>query len=184
MKPLNFTSLTVAGKTFLNIAALLTSLVCLSIHATAHAADPAAKSYVKPAGEVFVPLKAGETNLFSYGLYTLKSEAPSFKNTSQSIDLILVVRNNGAKYIGFENVTHTNFTLLDANDCPMQFWLKSTLTNIGLAYGATGLIHLDVPRAKESPQPWALDFKSPTNAFVPFHLSIREIKLSVSDASK
>ncbi len=175
-----------AEKNFLNTTALLTTIVCIVvIHATVHSADPAAKPYVKPAGEVFVPLKSGETNhLFSYGLYTLKSEAPSFKNASQSIDLILVVRNNGAKYIGFENVTQTNFTLVDANDRPMQFWLKSTLTNTGLAYGATGLIHLDVPKAKESPQPWTLDFRSPTNAFVPFHLSIGRIRLPIPDASK
>jgi len=128
-------------------------------------------------GERLILLKSGESNksgLVSYGLYCVVSGSRAASNAPPGGDLVLVMRNNGAKWIDLDHVTVEDFSLLDAQGKQMKLYLWSSPR--GMAYGDSDVFHLIVHHSTDSPQPWILRFKSKPKAFVPVDLSITGIE--------
>lgn len=125
-------------------------------------------------GETLVPLKSGETNMISYGLSCLVSDSRAASNAPAGSDLILVLRNTGAKWIDLDHVSVEDFRLQDAKGQEVKIYLWSSPR--GMAYGSATVIHLGVDRAGDAPQPWTLHFRSKPKAFVPVELTIPGIK--------
>ena len=123
-------------------------------------------------GELLVPLKLGKTELVSYGLF---GATHAEWNGRRGVDLVLMLRNIGAKWVGMTNVTNDDFHLSDAKGHQIKVYLGTAPKGMGIG-GAT-VIHLIADDTSEAPQPWTLDFDS-KDRFVPFHLSISEIALS------
>ena len=109
----------------------------------------------------------------SYGLYTLS--APLSLSSSPKIgdDLILVIRNIGAKSIALADVTVNNFSLQDANGKYGHLVLHSLPRTV--AYGEATSIHLALIDYAGLVYPWVLTFKTEPSAFVPIYLSITNI---------
>jgi hypothetical protein len=120
------------------------------------------------AGETFVTLKSGETNHVSYGLACLVSDSWSASNTApseDSLDLILTLRNEGAKWMSFGKITTEDFSLRDAKGQDIQFYLRTSPDVQGIHYGEAAVIHLIVytpglQYPAKAPQPWTLYFKT------------------------
>lgn len=128
-------------------------------------------------GERLLLLSAGESGtagIVSYGLYCAVSGARAASNNTVGGDLVLVLRNNGAKWIALDDVTAEDFSLLDSQGSGVKLYLRSSPK--GVAYGASEVIHLIVDHAANAPQPWALRFKSKPKAHVPIDLSITGIE--------
>jgi hypothetical protein len=125
------------------------------------------------AGENLVPLKSGETNIISYGLFCLVSDSRSASNAPAGEDLVLVLRNNGAKWIGMSDITREDFKLRDAKGNQVKIYLRTSPKNI--PYGGADTIQLIVNRADAAPEPWTLHFSN-RDPFVPIDLTITDIK--------
>ena len=125
-------------------------------------------------GETLVHLKSGETNMISYGLFCAVSDSRSGTNASPGANLILTIRNTGAKWIGTQEVSAEDFGLRDAKGQEMKIH-RATSSSSGMAYGDISVIHLLVadPRA---PQPWSLRFKSKPKSMVSVDLTITDIE--------
>jgi hypothetical protein len=126
------------------------------------------------AGERLVNLKSGETNLISYSLSTILSDARRGTNDLPGANLILTLRNTGAKWIGMEGISLEDFSLRDANGQELKIYLGA-FPSSGMSYGSTSVIHLKVANAR-APQPWILRFKSKPKGLVSVDLTISEIK--------
>jgi hypothetical protein len=126
------------------------------------------------AGETLVHLKSGETNMVSYGLYCIASDSRSGTNVPPGADLLLTIRNTGAKWIGTQDVSAEDFSLRDAKGQEVKIW-RGEASSSGMAYGDVCVIHLLVaePRA---PQPWTLHFKSKPKSIVSVDLTIAGIE--------
>ena len=106
-------------------------------------------------GETLVHLKSGETNIVSYGLYCVVSDSRT--NTLPGTDLMLIIRNIGAKAIGTD-VSVKDVSLRDAKGQEAKIW-RATSSLSGIGFGQVAVIHVYVAKP-ESPQPWTLRFKS------------------------
>jgi len=126
-------------------------------------------------GEKLFHLRSGEAGLISYGLYAVVSTSHTASNAPAGSDLILIVRNNGAKSITMEDVTAANFSLRDVHGKDAKLYLWSKPRTMG--YGDSTVIHLLVDHAAVVAQPWHLRFKSRAGAFVPFDVLIPDIAL-------
>ena len=62
-------------------------------------------------GETLIPLKSGETNMISCSLACLVSDSRSASNAAAGSNLVLTLRNTGAKWIDMEGVTVEDFSL-------------------------------------------------------------------------
>jgi hypothetical protein len=126
-------------------------------------------------GEILVQLKSGESTkgVISYGLYYISSASRAASNAPPGSDLILVLRNSGAKWIDFEGVTVENFSLRDADGKEIKIVLRSDVRGIG--YGQSEVVHLTTSKPAEAPEPWTLSLKT-SDAFVPLDLSISGIQ--------
>jgi hypothetical protein len=122
--------------------------------------------------ETLIPLKSGETNHISYGLSCLVSDSRSASNAPVGENLVLVLRNDGAKWINLEGATVKNFSLHDANGQEMKIYLRTAPR--GMAYGEPNVIQLLVDKAAEAPQPWTLHFEC-KDAFTVVDLKITDI---------
>ena len=128
------------------------------------------------AGERFVSLGSGETNYVSYGLSCLVSDSRSASPLPPGKDLVLTLRNDGAKLIRFGNITTTNFSLRDANGQKMDVYLRSSTEDVVITYGMPTVIQLEVT-TRGAPQPWTLHFHSQSGPYHdPFDLTITGIK--------
>ena len=125
------------------------------------------------AGEKLIPLASGETNFISYGLFCLVSDSRSASNAPAGEDLVLVLRNDGAKWIDLTNVKSEDFNLRDAEGHKMKLYLRTSPQ--GMPYGRADTIQLFVNGNGVSPEPWTLHFSS-TNSFDPIDLKITGIK--------
>src|SRR6516162_1372427 len=76
--------------------------------------------------ETLVHLKSGETNMISYNLSCIVSDSRSGTNASPGADLILTLRNTGAKWIGTEDVSPEDFTLRDAKGQELRIYLGAS----------------------------------------------------------
>jgi len=125
------------------------------------------------AGEALIPLKSGETNMVSYGLCCIVSDLRSPVNDLPGADLILTLRNNGAKWIGMQDVSAEDFSLRDVSGQDIKVHLR-TLPPSGLAYGEVAAIHLAVDHPS-APQPWTLHFKCKHKTIVDVDVTITGI---------
>jgi hypothetical protein len=126
------------------------------------------------AGETLLPLRTGTAGLFSYGLYNLKSYAAAASNAPAGNNLVLLLRNVGAKWVNFPEITREDFVLKDSRGRVLQLELRSPPQPIGL--GVATVLQIFVPRTTADSQPWTLRFKSNLNSKVPFDISISGIK--------
>ena len=126
------------------------------------------------AGETLLHLKSGETNMVSYGLYCVVSDSRSGTNASPGANLLLTIRNTGAKWIGTQDVAIEDFSLRDAKGQEVKMY-RAASSSSGMAYGAVCVIHLVVAEPK-APQPWTLSFKSKPKTFVSVDLTITDIE--------
>jgi hypothetical protein len=124
---------------------------------------------------MLVLLKSGEASrgVLSYGLYYISRASRAASNALPGSDLILVLRNNGAKWIDLEHVTVENFSLHGANGKEIKLALQSNVR--GMGYGESEVVHLNAYKSPDAPEPWTLSFKTPA-AFVPIDLSISGIE--------
>jgi hypothetical protein len=125
-------------------------------------------------GETIIPLKTGETNVISYGLACIVSDSGSTSNAPAGGDLVLTLRNVGAKAIGMDGVTVEDFSLRDAKGKEMKIYLWTKPRN--MAFGTATIIHLSVVRPGDAPQPWTLHFKTKASEHVPVELTIDGIQ--------
>jgi hypothetical protein len=125
-------------------------------------------------GETLVHLKSGQTNMVSYGLYCVVSDSRSGTNAPPGADLLLTIRNTGAKWIGTQDVSAEDFSLRDAKGQEVKIH-RGASSSSGMAYGNISVIHLLVadPRA---PQPWTLRFKSKPESMASVDLTITDIE--------
>jgi hypothetical protein len=130
----------------------------------------------KPLGESIIPVKAGEDKkgIVSYGLFFLVSASRSGSNAPAGSSMLLVLRNTGAKSINMEDVTVDDFSAQDAHGKNLKLYLWGRPRTMG--FGSPTVIHLEVERAAEAAQPWALHFKTKPKAFVPFEINIPGIE--------
>jgi hypothetical protein len=81
-------------------------------------------------------------------------------------DLVLTLRNDGAKSMSFGNITVEDFSLRDAKGQEMRIYLRTSPQDVyGINYGEATLIHLLVQDAVKAPQPWTLHFKTKPGEF-------------------
>lgn len=134
------------------------------------------------AGETVLPLKSGETNMVSYGLSCLVSDSGAASNAPAGSNLILVLRNTGAKWIDFAAITADDFSLQNAKGQDMKFYLWTIPRGAG--YGDATVVHLVVDHAGDTPRPWSLRLKSKPHAHVPFEIVITGIEPLEAQAAK
>ena len=126
------------------------------------------------AGETLVPLRTGTANPFSYGLYNLKSYAAASSNAPAGNNLVLVLRNVGAKWVNFPEITADDFALKDSRGKALKLELRSRPEP--MAFGDATILQIFVPSTAGDSRPWTLRFKSNLNSKVPFDISISGIK--------
>jgi hypothetical protein len=126
------------------------------------------------AGETLIPLKSGETNFVSYGLSCLVSDSRSASNGPAGANLVLTLRNDGAKWMDTDSITVEDFSLRDANGQEMKIYLFTPSQS--MAYGEATVIMLRVANAADAPQPWTLHLKSKAEAHHKIDLSISDIE--------
>src|ERR1043166_5654097 len=158
-----------------NLVQIPVLLILLSVlfasapsHVRAGTGDPGT------AGETLLPLRTGIASPFSYGIFNLKSSAAAATNAPAGNRLVLVLRNGGAKWVNFPEVTSENFTLKDSRGRIMKLELRAPPQPISL--GEATVLQIFVPRTAEDSKPWTLRFKSPSSAKIPFDISIAGIK--------
>jgi len=124
---------------------------------------------------MLVPLNTGDSGNISYGLYCMTCVPRIYSNGPVEIggDLVLIMRNTGAKSINMNGVTVENFKLLDASGRNIKCYLWTTPRTMG--FGDSTVIHIVVDHYSDAIQPWALSFKSKPDAFVPINLTIKDI---------
>jgi hypothetical protein len=126
------------------------------------------------AGETLLPLRTGVANPFSYGLYKLTSHAAAATNAPAGNNLILVLRNVGAKWVNFPDIAVEDFTLKDSRGRVIKLELRDRPQPI--SYGEATVIQIFAPKTAEDGRPWTLRFKSTSMAKIPFDISISGIK--------
>jgi len=89
-------------------------------------------------------------------------------------DLLLTIRNTGAKWIGTQDVSVEDFSLRDAKGQELKIW-RGDASSSGIAYGDVCVIHLLVAEPKAQ-QPWTLRFKSKPKSMVYVDLTITGIE--------
>jgi hypothetical protein len=124
-------------------------------------------------GELLMPIKTGETSLFSYGLYSVLSENRIGSNSVPGRDLLLMLRNIGAKSLNMEGVTVEDFSFTDSKGKDIKLYLWNVPRTI--SYGNSTVIHLVTQYNTNMAPPLNLTFQSKTNSFVQFKLSISGI---------
>ena len=125
-------------------------------------------------GETLVLLASGESRLVSYGLSCVVSGARAAAHKTPGGDLVLVLRNNGAKWIDLDHITVEDFTLQDSQGKDIKLYLRSSPR--GMPYGGSEVVHLVVDHAASASQPWTLRLKAKAKALVPLELSITGIE--------
>jgi hypothetical protein len=127
-------------------------------------------------GETLIPLKAGEDarGVVSYGLFAAVSASRAASNAPAGANLILMLRNTGAKSINMEQVTIEDFDLQDSQGKHLKLYLWNSPRSMG--YGSPTVVHLVVDRSADAVQPWTLRFRSKPEAHVPFDLVISGIE--------
>jgi hypothetical protein len=126
------------------------------------------------AAETLLPLRTGTASLFSYGLYNLKSYAAAASNAPAGNNLVLVLRNVGAKWVNFPEITAEDFALKDSRGKALKLELRTPPQPI--IFGDATILQIFVPWTAGDSRPWTLRFKSNLNAKVPFDISISGIK--------
>ena len=157
---------------FVQIRALLIVLSLACALAPSHV--PAGTQDSVIAGETLLPLRTGAANLFTYGLYNLKGHEPAGSAAAPGINLVLVLRNVGAKWVNFPEVTSEDFALKDSRGKALKLELRSPPQPI--IFGDATILQIFVPRTAGDSKPWTLRFKSNLNSKVPFDISISGIK--------
>ena len=125
--------------------------------------------------EALIPLKSGETNSVSYGLFCLVSDSTTMQ-PPPGANLVLALRNIRGKDIDIhmDNVTVENFSLQDAKGQKMVIYLRRPLQTMSPELPT--LIFLVVPDAGGAPQPWTLNINSKPEANQHVDLTITGIK--------
>jgi len=124
--------------------------------------------------EKFIPLKSGETNSVSYGLFCLVSD--SAPELPPGANLVLALRNIRIKVIDMDSVTVEDFSLRDAKGQEMKIYLVQPPETMGPEMPT--VIPLVVPDAGGAPQPWTLHFKSKPESHNDVDLTITGINLA------
>ncbi len=123
-------------------------------------------------GESLVELKKGQAGIISYGLYCIISGSRAASNAPPGGNLVLILRNSGAKFVNVDDLTAEDFDLRDANGEKMKTYLK--VKPHGIAYGEATLLNLTVDHSKNAQTPWSLHFKS-KDTLASFEVSISDI---------
>jgi len=126
------------------------------------------------AGETLVPLKAGKSGALSCGLSCLVGDSNTAANRPIGSDLVLVLRNVGAKWMGLDRLTVDDFKLQDAHGHEIKVYPLPPPQGIG--YGDAEIIRLDIAKAGDAPSPWTLKLKK-TETFLSIDLTIVDIQL-------
>ena len=125
-------------------------------------------------GETLVPLRTGTAGPFSFGLFALKSHATAATNAPAGNNLVLVLRNVGAKWVNFPDITAEDFALKDSRGKALKLELRAPPQPI--IFGDATILQIFVPRTAGDSKPWTLRFKSNVNSKIPFDISISGIK--------
>ena len=95
-------------------------------------------------------------------------------NAPAGNNLVLVLRNVGAKWVNFPDSASGDFTLKDSRGRAMKLELRAPPQPI--SYGEATVLQIFVPKTAEESKPWTLRFKSSSAAKIPFDISISGIK--------
>lgn len=123
-------------------------------------------------GERAILLGSGESGSISYGAYQLVSNDKQILSSSDC-DLLLIIRNTGAKHVDLNGVTASDFSLKDSDGKDVKFVVRVPPAN--MAFGSVTVAHLLILKDQSNP-PWTLQFKSRPNAIVPFRVTVRGLK--------
>jgi hypothetical protein len=124
----------------------------------------------KRSGERLISVGSGKdsTGIVSYGLFcSVTRNVPEYKN------LMLVLRNVGAKNVPLKNVTASDFRLQDKDGKSIKVFLRNAPQT--MAIGDVTIAHILVAATSPAPQPWTLHFKSRPEALAAFELTIPDI---------
>jgi hypothetical protein len=154
---------------FRNVGVVL--LISMIVHCGCRADGSRSANLV---GEKLVPLKDGESEVVSYGLFCGTSASRGASNKPPGSDLFLILRNNGAKWLDVDRVTVEDFNLRDSQGKNIKLYLRSHPQDMG--YGDATVVHLEVDHAQDAVRPWTLHFKSKPETLVHFELTITGIE--------
>ena len=111
-------------------------------------------------------LDKGKSDSYQWSLY----ESPSKRN---SLDLILMVRNTGAKWIDLEGVTSKDIVCKSSDGSEMKIWRASEF--YGIANKDLMVVHLYIEREKITKGSYTLELKKKADAFVPVSFKTKPI---------
>jgi hypothetical protein len=124
------------------------------------------------AGETLVPLQTGGDGNISYGLFHAVTHSRA--QALADCDLILVLRDYGAKFVDMSGTTSNDFALRDSRGTNISFTLATSPEFLTL--GKATIVHIRVKPSAENSQPWSLDFPAKGSAYAS-HLSLKDIRL-------
>ena len=127
-------------------------------------------------GERLVLLSGGESGIVSYGLYCAVSSPTTSTNLPSGMDLILLLRNIGARNMNMNGVSDKSFSLKDSTGKSLIVLLNGLPQSMG--YTQPTVIHLTVASPPGAPEPWTLRFKSQPDVMVPVDITISNIEPS------
>jgi hypothetical protein len=126
-------------------------------------------------GESIVLLNAGKKPHISYSLYQVGD-----RTEEDDFDLLLVLRNVGAKWIPLDDVSTKHITIKDAKGHKIDCALITTPSTI--PYGRVTVGQILVLQAN-APAPWSLTFDSGDNEIIRVQFQLTDIRLR-DDARK
>lgn len=146
---------------------------CLSIIASAYPAD-AQKDAPTPG----IPLRllaAGEDDTITYALY----HAPS---KQKEVDLVLLIRNTGAKWIDTEGIDASSFGLSDDKGNHLKIWRATGMK--GIAYQNMVVVHIYVQGPASEEKDYTLELTPKPKAFVPIKFETKPFRFQKMEDKK
>lgn len=125
-------------------------------------------THAKDEVEKLVFLKKGKKDIFAWSLYQLPSER-------NDIDLILLIKNTGAKFINLDGINTSKLTFMSSTGKKHKIWYASNFD--GIMYRSTLVVHLHIDGPISAKDTYSLHLKKNKDALVGISLDIKGIKL-------
>ena len=115
-------------------------------------------------------MKKGDGTDFVWALYQIPSE-------NRQRDLVLIIRNTGAKYIDLKGLKHTAFSFKDSSGKEIGIVNGTELDSI--MYNKFIVVHLHVINEVSEKETYSFTMKPKKNAFVPVEIKTTGLKFKV-----
>ena len=115
-------------------------------------------------------LAKGESSSFAWSLY----QAPS---DDEDLDLILIIKNTGAKYIDLKGIDASYFSFISSAKKELKVWTATGFDDIPYRGIIVGHLHIQGPYSNKVT--YSLSLKKKKDAFVPIKIKANDIKLKI-----